>query len=543
MNKLLILIPSLLCSLMIFAGSKEPTSYFYQRGIEALDEGDNEKALEMFDRELNTNPKNGYASLYRGAAYANLAKYDYAKYDFDFAIAHLPKKDKTRLASAYRLRAMMYLDILDTVAALSDYALAIKYDPTEYDYYEERAEIYYQLGDYTTGNADYLHMIELEPYTTTGYMGLGRNLMESEQYENAIDQFSYVMTLDSDYMQPYGFRGECYIKQHKYEEGISDLIKAISKDENRKAIFNFIHLDRAALDLAITQLRLQINKTPNQYTLYICGGLLHENLGLYGKAISYFREAQAVDPDTWYDSKMAVCYQKMGDFVNAIRCQKTVYDNDTTDAYSTYLIAEYYYELDSVDTALRWINRCIELAPDEAVPYATRAGFYYKEGRYEEALEDYNLSISLDSNTPTTYLYRGRTHQLLGDTTQAKSDYYHTIILTEIPDKDCVAQYAYLFLGDTVNATVVMEIILRNYPDSESEYDAACIYSLSGNTDLALQHLRLALEQGYRMFHHILKDPDLANLRATEGFRPLYDEYYAIFLKELQEQPALTNTH
>ena len=135
MNKLLILISTLLCSLMTFAGSKEPTSYFYQRGIEALDEGDNEKALEMFDRELNTNPKNGYASLYRGAAYANLDKYDYAKYDFDFAIAHLPKKDKTRLASAYRLRAMLYLDISDTVAALSDYALAIKYDPTEYDYY------------------------------------------------------------------------------------------------------------------------------------------------------------------------------------------------------------------------------------------------------------------------------------------------------------------------------------------------------------------------------------------------------------------------
>ncbi|MFP4355867.1 MAG: TPR end-of-group domain-containing protein [Phycisphaerae bacterium] len=50
-------------------------------------------------------------------------------------------------------------------------------------------------------------------------------------------------------------------------------------------------------------------------------------------------------------------------------------------------------------------------------------------------------------------------------------------------------------------------------------YNLACAESRLGNTPEALSALNRAIDEGYLAFRHMEKDPDLANIRDTEGYR------------------------
>ena len=50
--------------------------------------------------------------------------------------------------------------------------------PKEIQPYEERAQLYYELGKYDLADEDYRKMTELKPGSVMGYMGLGRNANE-----------------------------------------------------------------------------------------------------------------------------------------------------------------------------------------------------------------------------------------------------------------------------------------------------------------------------------------------------------------------------
>ena len=54
-------------------------------------------------------------------------------------------------------------------------------------------------------------------------------------------------------------------------------------------------------------------------------------------------------------------------------------------------------------------------------------------------------------------------------------------------------------------------------------YNLACSYSQLENLDAAFDALRRAFELGYNDYPHLLRDPDLKNLREDARFRKLLD--------------------
>ena len=80
---------------------KRPDTYNYSRGVEAADNNEDEEALEYFNKELQDNPKNGYAF-----AWIALLRYDNEEYGraltaVENALKYLPKKDGDYMAIAY----------------------------------------------------------------------------------------------------------------------------------------------------------------------------------------------------------------------------------------------------------------------------------------------------------------------------------------------------------------------------------------------------------------------------------------------------------
>ncbi|GEM_PF-824689 len=76
--------------------------------------------------------------------------------------------------------------------------------------------------------------------------------------------------------------------------------------------------------------------------------------------------------------------------------------------------------------------------------------------------------------------------------------------------------------GDFRKGLAVDRRLVRLRPcDALAHYNLACSHSLLDQLDEALQAIEHAVNLGYRDMAHLLKDPDLSNLRKDTRFRKL----------------------
>ena len=95
MKRILFFVSTLICVTTLFAQKQpqRPSSYNYQRGVEALVDGDITTGLDYLNKELEDNPKNGYAYAWIAAGRASNEEYGMALTAVNKAIQFVPKKD------------------------------------------------------------------------------------------------------------------------------------------------------------------------------------------------------------------------------------------------------------------------------------------------------------------------------------------------------------------------------------------------------------------------------------------------------------------
>ena len=155
---------------------KRPDSYNYQRGCEAVSNGEYEEGMRYLQLELKDNPKNGYAWSWIISIHMNKREFGDAVDAGQMALKLLPKKDSYYIGFVHKSLSRVYYYMDDKDKALSEISLAIKADPKEMDYVAMRADLYYYEKEYDKANADFEKLISNNPGQPTGYMGIGRNL-------------------------------------------------------------------------------------------------------------------------------------------------------------------------------------------------------------------------------------------------------------------------------------------------------------------------------------------------------------------------------
>lgn len=209
-------------------------SYNYSRGVEAVQKEDFNEGLEYLNKELEENPKNGYAYTWLSVIRNHNEEYGRAISALDMALKYIPSKDKQYQVFCYSSKSRVYKALNQYDKALSCINRAIKIQPEEEDLYESRAQLYFEQKLYDLADEDYKKIISLDAGNVMGYMGLGRNAKERKDYANAIERFNYVAQLAPDYSSSYSFRAEVYIAQKKYNEAASDVVKALSINKDKK---------------------------------------------------------------------------------------------------------------------------------------------------------------------------------------------------------------------------------------------------------------------------------------------------------------------
>lgn len=505
---------------------KRPESYNYLRGVEAVQKENTEEALDYFNKDIQENPKNGYSYSWIAMLRLHTEEYGRALTAADMAIKLLPKKDPEYVIFAYSTRASVYLNLEDTVKAITDYTTAIRVKSDETSLYEKRAQIYYEQGKYELADADYRKMIDLKPGETMGYMGLGRNANAQEHWNDAIKQFDYVTKLANDYSSGYSFRAESYIGLEKWNEATDDIITALGLDWDRKALYLATTLKEPAFTTLVSKLKIQSAKSPNEATWPYIIGTMYEQAKQYEKAIEYYNTANGKDASPTIYQRISNCNYEMGRYEAALSSINQALNMDSTDLAYMARKADIFYEMGNAKSAIEEWDKVLTAQPEYAFGYYRRGWFKELNGDFDGAIEDLSMAIVLDPEEAYAYVSRGDVYQKQGKNKLAEADFKKVIEIEDSPEKYSCVHYAYQGLGQYDKAVEAIDsIIAREEDRAGSYYDAACLYSRMKDKSNALRCLEKSLELGYMRFAHIERDFDMDFIRDTDEYKTLINKY------------------
>lgn len=470
--------------------NKTDNDYNLKKAYEVLqEENDEAKGLELVNKQLRETPDNVEAPLLRVRLLRRKNEFGQAPQDINHALkVNKPKKTEVRNSTLHWWKAYIYEDMGDKVNATASFKtaceLARKDDKENlqsisFDY----AQSLYDLGDYAGADAIYRKMLAQDKADQAAMAGLARNMIEREQYSEAIDK---VM-----------------LKRLNYAE--ASIKTRIKKTENRF-----------------------------QWMAFLCQ--FYETSHQYAEAVRTYDEFEAefghYDEINVYRSD---CYSELGLNELAIADISKAMEKDPD--WQLYVRRGDYYRLNGdLDLAIADFNAAVEDAPKEGYCYYRRGWTYEMQGERKKAMEDYNMGLEMTQDYPYLYLRRGELLLLEGKKTEADADFEMVVQKDTIADNGSCRQYALYFLGRDNEAEEWMNKIIEEDPGNYGNYyDQACLYSSMGRLEESIAALRKSFEKGYRSFSHIRLDDDLDAVRDLPEFKALMEEYEAKHTEYLKQ--------
>ncbi len=530
MKRIVSLLLLAVCATFVCAKEPQrPTSYNYQRGVEAVNNDQDEEAEKYLNQELADNPKNGYA-------YAWLAGIELRKDEIGSAISmlnnsikYIPKADKYYHAWANKTLSGIYYDLNDTIKCIDYATRAVKSEPKNIEWWRFRGVLYLEFEQYDNAIADFDEMIRLNPNAENGYMWKGKTYYQLKQYDKAIEQYQYAGKLATrSYI--YSNLAESQIQLQYYEEAADNIIKAFKEEHFEDLATDLLANANEELTAELMpRLNVQINANPNSLEWYMYKLYLYRANKNYEQAILCTEKIKELDADPYFDAILSSLYRNMGDFATALHYAQVAYAADTTETDYMEQLTNVYSDLDSLEQCLQIYDSYIAQYPESEAAYHRRAQTHFLAGNYTSAIDDYTTTITLDTKDTYARYMRGRAHYIMGDTLKANKDFQRVV---EDTNDAIETVFALIFLGSHEEARHLADsILIADSVEHSERYNIACCYSMLGEIELAFAALEDELKDGYVQFNHIRRDVDLIPLHGER-----LDSLLSIYETKVQER-------
>lgn len=196
---------------------------------------------------------------------------------------------------------------------------------------------------------------------------------------------------------------------------------------------------------------------------------------IFSGALQYYRAALGKNPDSAsLHNRIGIVEMDLSNWKRSIQEFKLAIQADPqfADAYNNLGVA--YYELKSLKKAIALYKQAIRLQGDEASFYSNLGAAYFSRKNFERAAEAYTRALQLDPDVLE--------HTSL------------TGVAAQLPSPEDRARF---------------------------DYSMAKLYAKMGAADHSLEHLRRALEEGYKHIDDVYKDEEFAALRKDPRFARL----------------------
>jgi len=198
---------------------------YYRWGLEDVQQGFPQDALESFKQAIKLNPNFIKAYLGLGDAHVSLREYAKAAGDYGKVISMRP--DKARLAYFKRGEINFLLGQLQQ--AMADFQAAIEIDPNYADAHMSLGNTFFKLKSYEQAIKYYDRVLEANPDRDLAAFRRGRSYYILKEFPEAIRDFSYAIDLQPSNVEAYYYRGLAYSQPSIADETLAgdDLRKAI----------------------------------------------------------------------------------------------------------------------------------------------------------------------------------------------------------------------------------------------------------------------------------------------------------------------------
>jgi len=193
---------------------------------------------------------------------------------------------------------------------------------------------------------------------------------------------------------------------------------------------------------------------------------------MYREAIDVYKEGPLDSAIIW--NKIGIAYHQMLQMSEASKYYQHAIKLNSKYAEAINNLGTIYYARRSYRRAIGQYNKALKIAPNSASIYSNLGTAQFARKKYEEASISYQKALALD---PEVFEHRSAYGTLLQERTVSEKARFH--------------------------------------------YYLAKTYASAGNTERALQYIRMALEEGFKERRKLMEEPEFAKLRETAEFKEL----------------------
>ena len=323
-------------------------------------------------------------------------------------------------------------------------------------------------GDYEGAIQDYTESIRLKPIPVS-YYNRGLHKEDIDDMAGAIIDYRRAVELDPSYKNGYYRLGRALFLTNDYWGALSAFEKYTDLNSD--------------------------NFEGNYYDLYTAyfGALSFKEKGLNERALNLFKivllsddidiEAVLEDPDLIDDfyTETGLLYEDLDSLDIALDYYRKAVEVNQNEAYNTEKVGDIYLKYEDYDTAIEYYEKALELNIDKASVYQYRAYAYEGKNDIFSAIFDMNEAIKLDPEYGFYYYERGRFKKILN-----QNDYC----------EDWALAYEN---GYDVRENLIEECgyVEEDFFDAEDFFNSATTYYGEYEYEKSLKYFEKARELGY----------------------------------------------
>jgi tetratricopeptide (TPR) repeat protein len=295
--------------------------------------------------------------------------------------------------------------------------------------------------------------------------------------------------------------------------------------------------------------------------VYVTRGMIEEGAGNHDEAVKALETALDLEPiNPSAGRELATVYEAIGKLDDAESTLKKGVALRPSDWTSLYDLGMFYYRQGRYPEAVQLLQRVTTIAPDNNSAYTGLGAVYWMQGKYDEAAANLKRSLELRSTASahtslgTIYFFMGRCSEAVEQMRQAvdlapKRDQFWGNLGDAygcVPGKKTDARQAYTRAveltqaalavnpkdADVLSRAALYQARLGNRAEADAQirkarqsaagnrdvlWNAALVYELDGQRDLALQSLKSAIKAGQPV-EEVRREPALANLRQDSRY-------------------------
>ena len=537
-------------ALMTFPACAQRTTtsdYNYRKAVEAYYEEDyDSKALDLLNEMLDESPNHLDSRFLRAKIFRNAEKYDNALRDVNYAIMNYRGKPAVFKSTLYGLRGAIYDDMERYSDAARDYQMAFrlaKKDNPErvQSYMFDYAQSLYNADDLTSAENVYFQMLKIDEGDVAAMVGLSRNYMDQNKYEEAMKYIKLAESYDESYSEIYRFKMQILDKMGKTDESVDAALKYLETDEEAPTSI-VAEFAGKHYTYAVAKVKAEMNKENASSNWILLLTTLYENHGDYAKAIELYDKVETeYGTNALINVYRANCYEEIGEYQKAIKDLTKALDIQPGNEYILSSRGDTYRSAGMYGKAIADYTAAMEIDPSRSYCYYARGWSYELSGDDAKAMSDYETGIDLDKDFPYLFLSRGEQYRKQGKMELANADFEKVLEIDTMAEDGSCRHYALHALGRNQEAIEWMDKIIENAPYYAGNwYDKACLLARMGRTDEALEALKTAFEKGFRGFVHLEHDNDIDPLRNLPEYKALINQYKGKPVEETSEEVVIT---